>query len=101
MESITIEILGQFAPNIKSLDISDKNINGLLDLSNFKELTCLNCSNNNINELFGLSHSIEYLNFSYNNINKLPLVLYKIKYLDCSYNNISKISHISDNLLGK
>lgn len=46
MEPYTIQILSQYKSNVKFMNISNKNIVGLLDLSNYKKIKYLNCSNN-------------------------------------------------------
>jgi len=67
----TYYLLKKYNYNIKRLNISNKNIIGILDLSNFKNLEELDCSNNKISEIINISNSLKYLNCSNNNIIKI------------------------------
>lgn len=82
MNKNTKSIIDAYNNDIIELDISNKNIKGILNLSKFKKLTKLNCSNNNINKIIGIKNLIE-INCSHN---KIAILLDKLFFL--SQNNI-------------
>ena len=61
----------KYKNNIKILNISNKNIKGILDLNKFKYLKELNCSTNEITEIINIPNSLKYLNCSNNKISSL------------------------------
>lgn len=83
------------------IDISNMNVEGLLNLSSKILLEVLICNNNNINKITGLSQYIKFLNCSNNNISELIFsensmrISYNYDYsnvkLNCEFNPISKI----------
>lgn len=78
MNPHTDEILSKFPYDTTYMNISDKNIKGLLDLSGYHLLEYLYCANNEITELY-LSKKLKLIEF------------------DCSNNQLKKIiinSHI-------
>ncbi len=96
MEYNTIQLLESYDSDIFELDISNKNINGILDLKKFKKLIKLECKNNQITRISNLSDKLEYLDCSNNLITSInngdlstkisKLIGEKIKYLDCKDN---------------
>lgn len=70
MNSLTIKLLSKFPKNTKSINISNKNVSGLLDLSNYPHLTNLNCSNNLITKI-KLYSNMEKINIKSNPIDDL------------------------------
>ena len=78
MNNITLKILSNYDKNTKILDISNKEIVGILCLKNFKNLEELNCSFNKITEIYYLPTSLKYLDCSNNKIvNNLLFELYQ------------------------
>jgi hypothetical protein len=75
MNNSTKSLLDLYDENIDELDLSNKNINGVLDLSKFKKLKKLNCSHNQITKIINSSIDLD---------------------LDCSYNNIKFVSWKKD-----
>ena len=71
MNENTIKLLNNYNKNTEILNISNKNIKGILDLANFKELTELYCYSNEITEIINIPTFLEYLNCSNNKIQKL------------------------------
>ena len=79
---------------IKSLNLSGKNITGILDLSDYSNLEYLDCSHNQITEIINISHLIKYIDCSYNLIKSLGYEYTNHQYLDflnCSHNPITSI----------
>lgn len=66
----TCNLLDKYDENIKILNLSNQNIEGILNLEKFKNLEELNCSNNKITEIINLPY-IKYLNCSNNKISKI------------------------------
>lgn len=79
MNQYTIDILSEYPNDITNLDISNKNINGLLELDKFKYLKKIDFSNNNIT-IFKINANtiIEFLNWDFNPLIELEYpVLYE------------------------
>ena len=80
------EYLLNYNFDIKKLDISEKHITGILDLSRFPYLEELDCRINSITSIINFPSTLKILNCCSNDIhelNKLPENLIK---LDCSCN---------------
>lgn len=79
----TIQILNTYSNHITKLDLSNKNIRGILNLKRFTNLTHLNCSFNQINRIIGLSTTIVKIICSNNKIDNLSgfEYLFKLVYL--------------------
>lgn len=84
--------LSKLDQDIKILNIMDKNIEGLLDLTHFNFLTELYCSNNRITGLI-IPNSVRILDCSNNQITFIHFINYRMKYLNCKNNKIKKISY--------
>ena len=67
---MTIEMLNKYDKTTKILDISNKEIIGILCVNDFKNLEELNCSFNKITEIHNLPYALKYLNCSNNKIIK-------------------------------
>ena len=80
----TNELLKIYDKDIRILNISNKNIEGILDLNEFKSLEELDCSNNKITEI---------INFPTINCNNICKNKY-LKYLNCSNNLINKLNNL-------
>jgi hypothetical protein len=79
------------------LNLSNKNIVGILDLKkydefiNYKKIYSINCSNNQISKIINIPNSLKYLNCSNNQIKSLlnlPDLMTKIK---CKFNPLKKL----------
>ena len=62
MLTTTQKILNNYDFNARKIDISNKNIKGILDLSKFKKIKILDCSNNKITQIINIPSTLEYLN---------------------------------------
>ena len=104
-------ILNNYSSKTKILDISNKNIEGILDLDQFQKLEKLDCSNNKITKIINIPITLKYLNCSSNLITSLYLYKNlindiksfqnlkknqspKLEELDCSNNKITEIENI-------
>ena len=67
----TINLLNNYPFDIIKLDLSSKQINGILNLDKFCNLTELNCSYNQITNLDNLPNSLTELNCWGNKITNL------------------------------
>lgn len=68
MKLATMMKLDLFDEMTESIDISNMKIKGPLDLDRFENLKIINCSNNQITQINGLSEKITHINISNNNI---------------------------------
>lgn len=71
MEISTIDLLNKYPNDITELDISKKQINGILDLTKYNNLTKLNCSKNYISQIINIPISLLELNCSNTKITNL------------------------------
>lgn len=82
MKKHTIKILNLIDKNATHIDISNNNICGVLDMSDFDNLKSLYCNSNNITYIIGLSNELKILNCCSNpllkNLNNLPKKLEKL-----------------------
>lgn len=78
IEPNTIIILNNYKKNILQLEISRKNIIGLLDLGKFTKITKLDCSCNLITNLLNLPLTLKELDCSNNKITQLTLKSYDL-----------------------
>ena len=78
----------------KILNLSNKNIEGLLDLKNFDILEELDCSDNKITEIINIPYSLKYLNCSNNKIISLiDLPKYELTGLICKKNPLEILQY--------
>lgn len=68
MNDYTNNLLKKYKNDIKILNISNKNIEGILDLEQFNNSKELNCSTNKITEIINIPNSLKYLNCCNNKI---------------------------------
>ena len=59
----TVNLLNNYSFDIIKLDLSSKQINGILNLDKFCNLTELNCNENKITNLDNLPNSLIMLNY--------------------------------------
>ena len=71
MEEHTIQLLANYDLDIVELDISEKEIEGILCLKEFVELKKLNCECNKIKSLYNLPSSSTTLYCGFNQIKSL------------------------------
>ena len=73
--------LSSFSNNVEELDISDKNLIVLPDLSRFFNLKKLICDHNYLTSLPPLNENLEYINCSYNHLTSLHSLPYSLEKL--------------------
>ncbi len=93
MEQSTIELLNSFDKSVTYLDISDKNISGILNLHKFENLEKLICSHNKITQIIMDTSSLKYFDCSYNQIKELNYteINSKLDYFSCKKNQLVKL----------
>ena len=74
--------------SIKTLYLSNQGLSELPDLSEYKNLQYLYCSNNNISEISIIPDTVEFLFCSKNKLSKLPKLPKSLKKLSCDYNDL-------------
>jgi len=84
---------------VEKLDLSYKNLTKLPDLSLYKNLKNLNCSNNQISTLEGCPNSVINLDCSYNQLKNLEECPNSLIELDCSNNQIKILRDVQIQLL--
>ena len=78
--------------------VSGKGLTYLPDLSRFKQLTHLYCSDNQLTSLPPLNENLTQLDCSHNKLTWLPPLNNNLEYLTCSYNHLTWLPHLNDNL---
>jgi len=83
---------------IKTLNISNSKIEGVLDLEYFNNLIELDCSNNSITEIINIPSKLKSLNCSNNQITNLDVLdnCKKMEKLNCTKNKIKSIIYPFD-----
>ena len=84
--------------NIEIIDVSYTNIDYLPDLSRFKNLQELNCSNNKLTDLPSLNDNLQKLNCSNNELTYLPNLNDNLTELNCPYNKLTCLTSLNKNL---
>jgi hypothetical protein len=85
------DLLKKYNNDIKILKITNKNIEGILDLSKFKYLEELDCSNNNISDIINIQDSLKYLNCSNNKITSLLNLPDEMTGINCKSNPLKEL----------
>jgi Leucine-rich repeat (LRR) protein len=83
--------LSKFPKDIKILNLSNKNIKGILDLSEFESLEELDCSNNKITEIINIPNTLKYLNCENNEITKLNNLPNNLTGINCKKNPLKEL----------
>jgi Leucine-rich repeat (LRR) protein len=88
------EYLNALSNDIIELDISNKNLTNLPDLSRFYRLRILCCNINQIRQLPLLPPTLEEFNCSYNQIEQIHNLPPTLRILYCGFNQITKFEHL-------
>jgi Leucine-rich repeat (LRR) protein len=83
--------LNSLSEDISIIDISSKNIDYIPDLTRFKNLEILNCSENQLTSLPSLPQSLEILYCSENQLTSLPTLPQNLEILYCSENQLTSL----------
>ena len=81
-----------------SIDLSNRNLTDLPDLSRFTNLRVLNCSKNKLTSLPELNNNLHVLNCSCNKLKSLPELKNNLHVLNCSCNKLTSLPLLNDNL---
>jgi len=81
-----------------SIDVIHKGLTYLPDLSRFKQLIYLYCSDNLLTELPPLNNTLKVLECSLNQLTELPPLNNNLTFLECSYNQLTKLPPLNHNL---
>ena len=90
--------LDSLPDDLNEIDVSNKNLDYLPDLSRFKKLKILYCSSNNLTSLPVLPKNLKELYCGYNKLSSLPILPKKLERLDCEYNNLTSLPVLPKNL---
>ena len=92
------EYINSLKDDVKVIDVSQKGINYLPNLSRFTCLEKLKCSDNYLSELPPLNDSLLELHCSCNKLKKIPPLNANLKILLCSYNELEELPDFTSNL---
>ena len=92
------DYLNSLPLDITEIDVSRRGLTYLPDLSRFKQLTHLYCSNNQLTSLPPLNENLTQLDCSHNKLTWLPPLNNNLEYLTCSDNHLTWLPHLNDNL---
>jgi hypothetical protein len=90
--------LNSLSEDILIIDISGKGITSLPDLTRFKNLQELYCSNNKLTSLHTLAQSLEVLDCSKNKLTLLTTLPENLIELYCYYNQLTSFTTLPQNL---
>ena len=90
--------LNSLSKDILTLDISNKGIKSLSDLTRFKNLKTLYCSYNQFTSLPTLPQNLEYLYCNSNHLTFLPTLPQNLVELDCAGNQLTSLPTLPQNL---
>ena len=93
------DYLAKLPADTLEINISNKNLSCLPDLSRFTKLEVLDCSDNNIKEIILFNTTLQTLYCSCNQIDNFPSVSDNCKMVDCSNNNITIIPCLKNTTL--
>ena len=80
------------------IDISNKELTVIPDLSRFTKLKQLDCSHNQLTSLPALNDKLETLQCSYNNLTSLPVLNKNLEKLYCYYNHLTSLPAFNETL---
>jgi len=98
MEPETINYFESFDSNILKLDICNKNIKGILDLSKFTCLEKLFCFNNRITSIINIPSTLKILYCTFNQITQLDNLPCSLEELNCCNNIITSLDNLPSKL---
>ena len=98
MEFNIEDYLNSLPLDTTEIDVSGKGLTYLPDLSRFKQLTHLYCTDNQLTSLPPLNENLTQLDCSHNKLTWLPPLNNNLEYLTCSYNHLTWLPHLNDNL---
>jgi Leucine-rich repeat (LRR) protein len=97
--TITIErYLNSLPEDILAIDVSNRNIISLPDLTRFKNLKTFYCSNNQLTSLPTLPQNLERLYCSNNKLTSLSTLPQNLKLLHCHFNYLPTLPTLPQNL---
>lgn len=91
--------LNSLPDDTEIIDVANRDITYIPDLSRFKNLKTLICSFNLLTSLPKLTEKLEHLDCSYNQINALPALNKSLKYLDCFENHLTHLPILNKDLI--
>ena len=93
------EYLNSLPLDTTYIDLSNRGLTYLPDLSRFKQLTHLFCNDNKLTWLPPLNNTLTQLDCSENKLSWLPSLNYNLKYLYCYDNQLTWLPHLNNNLI--
>jgi Leucine-rich repeat (LRR) protein len=96
MEFNIEDYLNSLPLDITEIDVSNKGLTYLPDLSRFKQLTHLFCPFNQLTELPPLNNNLTYLDCSENQLTELPQLNNNLTQLYCSFNCLTSLPPLNN-----
>lgn len=93
------QYLDSLPSNIREIQLQEKNLKWLPDLTRFTQLRLFSCSNNKLTSLPALPDSLETLFCSNNILTNLPALPLSLKELYCDNNKLTSLPLLPDNVL--
>ena len=90
--------LNSLPRDIKSIYVSEQNLNYLPSLSRFKNLEILYCSGNNLTSLPPLPDNLKKLYCNANKLTSLPHLPKNLEILYCQYNQLTSLPPLNEKL---
>ena len=91
--------LNSLSEDILTINIEFKDITSLPDLTRFKNLKELNCSNNQLTSLPTLPQNLKELYCSNNQLTSLPTLQQNLKKLFCSINQLTSLPTLPEKIV--
>ena len=83
---------------ITELDLSNRELTELPDLSMYVNLVTLNCSENNLTQLYNLPPNLKTLDCYWNKITQLDNLPHNLERLYCDRNKLTQLDNLPPNL---
>jgi len=94
-----VNYLNKLSSSTIIINISNRNLTYIPDLSRFKRLQILNCQNNKLTLLPPFNATLESVNCSRNKLTSLPPFNERLLDIDCSQNCLRKLPKLNKNLV--
>ena len=93
-----VSYLNSLPDNTNFIDVSNKGITYLPDLTRFKNLEKFSCSHNKLTSLPTLPQNLQILYCDCNNLTSLPTLPQNLKTLDCKRNQLISLQTLPQDL---
>jgi Leucine-rich repeat (LRR) protein len=92
------DYLNSLDDDVTEIDVANKNLTNLPDLTRFKKLEILRCDNNRLTSLPPLPNNLQKLYCYCNQLKSLPILPNNLQILNCIKNKLSLLPELPNNL---